>query len=261
MDAGLPDRIPHLFRTLAARDGIDLSIFYDHYDATRFAHGLVTTVELATLCVVLSVLIGALVAGVRSRKHQSRNRRRVLVVLLDAYVQVFRNTPSVVQLYFFYFGLGPLLAHRNQYGQAVPLIGNFAWTVACLSIYGGALNAEALRGGIAAVQRTTFEAAEALGYSRWRAYVHVVLPLALRFSFPVLRTNLVNLIKTTSVAYTIAVPETLYVSSEIWSDRMNVVEMMNVVLLSFVGLAGAFSLAAGWFERRLQIPGVGHERG
>ena len=91
----------------------------------------------------------------------------------------------------------------------------------------------------------TVEAAEALGYNRLGAYLHVILPLAFRISLPALNNNLVNLVKTTTIAYAIAVPEMLYVANQIWSDELNVTEMMNVLLLIYVALVGAAGLRHG----------------
>ena len=119
-------------------------------------------------------------------------------------------------------------------GISVPLVSNFTWAVICLSLYAGAFNVEIFRAGIEAVPRETVEAAESLGYSRLKAYVFVILPLAFRISLPALNNNLVNLIKTTTIAYAIAVPEMLYVANQIWSDELNVPEMMNMLLIIYV---------------------------
>lgn len=239
------------FRALNARTGVDLSIFYDPVDASRFYSGVLTTIEMALICIVLSVVIGVVVAGLQQSRHKT------VVWLLEAYVQFFRNTPSVVQLYFFFFGVGPLLAFSNEYGQSVPVVSSFSWSVICLSIYAGAFNAEIFRAGIDSVNRATVEAAESLGYSRTGAYLHVILPLAFRHGFPAFVTNTVNLIKATSIAYAIAVPETLYMTSQIWSERLNVVEMMNVMLVVYVLVVSVFLLVARRVERWMRVPGFG----
>ena len=88
-----------------------------------------------------------------------------------------------------------------------------------------------------------------------QAYLHVVLPLALRISLPALNNNLVNLVKTTTIAYAIAVPEMLYVANQIWSDELNVAEMMNVLLVIYVSLVGMLVYGMGRWERRMRIPG------
>jgi len=173
----------------------------------------------------------------------------------QAYIQFIRNTPPLVQLYFFYFALGAYLRHTNAAGLEVPIVSNFVWAVICLSLYAGAFNLEIFRAGIEAVPRETLEAAEALGYSRLKAYLHVVLPLAFRISLPALNNNLVNLVKTTTIAYAIAVPEMLYVANQIWSDELNVAEMMNVLLVIYVSLVGVLVYGMGRWERMMRIPG------
>ena len=91
----------------------------------------------------------------------------------------------------------------------------------------------------------------------WRAYLLIVLPLAFRICLPALNNNLVNLVKTTTLAYAIAVPEMLYVSSQIWSDELNVPVMMNVLLVCYFGLVGALVYVMHRWERAIRVPGFG----
>ena len=81
------------------------------------------------------------------------------------------------------------------------------------------------------------------------------MPLALRIALPALGNNLVNLVKTTTLAYAIAVPELLYASAQIWSEVLNVREMMNVLLVSYILYVAALVFALGRLERALRIPG------
>jgi polar amino acid transport system permease protein len=201
------------------------------------------------ICVAASVAIGVIGAWAQGA------RLRLLRLAMQGYIQFFRNTPPLVQLYFFYFALGSYLRMTTDTGLSVPLVSNFAWAVIGLSLYAGAFNVEIFRAGIEAVPRETVEAAEALGYSRLKAYVFVILPLAFRISLPALNNNLVNLIKTTTVAYAIAVPEMLYVANQIWSDELNVPEMMNTLLIIYVGLVGILVYAMTRWERATRIPG------
>jgi polar amino acid transport system permease protein len=239
------------FRWLHDATGINLPIFYDAFDRQRFAKGILTSLELMAACLVLSVLIGIIGAWLQG------SRLRLPRLLMQGYIQFFRNTPPLIQLYFFYFALGSYLTIEAANGTRVPLVGNFAWAILCLSFYAGSFNVEIFRAGIEAVPRTTVEAAEALGYSRLKAYIHIVLPLAFRISLPALNNNLVNLVKTTTIAYAIAVPEMLYISAQIWSDDVNVPEMMNVLLIIYVTLVGLLVFAMGRWERALRIPGYG----
>jgi polar amino acid transport system permease protein len=237
------------FRELHAATGIKLTIFYDGFDRARFINGFLTSVRLMAFCIAASVVIGVLGAWVQG------SRLRLLRTVMAAYIQFFRNTPPLVQLYFFYFALGSYLRVTHDIGLAVPIISNFTWAAICLSLYAGAFNVEIFRAGIEAVPNETVEAAEALGYSRLRAYVHVILPLAFRISLPALNNNLVNLVKTTTIAYAIAVPEMLYVANQIWSDELNVPEMMNVLLVIYVVLVGVVVYVMGRWERAMRIPG------
>ena len=237
------------FRVLYETTGIKLTIFYDAFDRARFFYAFLTSLRLMALCLVCSVLIGIAGAWLQGA------RSKLVRWSTQAYIQFIRNTPPLVQLYFFYFALGSYLKITGANGIAVPIVSNFTWAVICLSFYAGAFNVEIFRAGIEAVPRETMEAAESLGYSRLKAYVYVILPLAFRISLPALNNNLVNLIKTTTIAYAIAVPEMLYVANQIWSDESNVPEMMNVLLIVYVSLVGLLVWVMGRWERALHIPG------
>jgi len=237
------------FRRLHETTGIKLTIFYDAFDRVRFFNGFLTSLRLMAICLVLSVLIGVVGAWLQG------SRQRLLRLVIQGYIQLFRNTPPLVQLYFFYFALGSYLKVSASSGLSVPLVSSFSWATICLSLYAGAFNVEIFRAGIEAVPRETIEAAECLGYTRLKAYFYIVLPLAFRISLPALNNNLVNLIKTTTIAYAIAVPEMLYVANQIWSDESNVPEMMNVLLAIYVSLVGLLVFVMGRWERALRVPG------
>ena len=240
------------FLALKVKSGINLTIFYDPFDFDRFVTGVVTTVELAALCIALSVLVGVAGAVVL---HLSRGPAAALV---RAYVALVRNTPLLIQMYFFYFGVSALLpAGRSPIGLPVPLVGSFAWAVLSLSLYAGAFNVESFRAGLGAVHGSYEEAALALGYTRRQALLRIVLPLGLRFSSASLANNLVDLTKSTTVAYAIGVGELLYVSNQIWSDSLNTFEMMNVILVVYLLLTGAVVWGIAALQRALRLPGFG----
>ncbi len=236
------------FRWLYGATGINLTVFYDPFDRARFASGFVMTVELSVVCILLSVVIGVLGAWIQG------SRLRVARTVVYWYIQAFRNTPPLVQLYFFYFGLGSLL---KGVGGSGPIVSNVTWAIVSLSFFAGAFNVEIFRSGIEAVPRTTIEAAESLGFSRLQTYLRIVFPLAFRISLPALNNNLVNLVKTTTLAYAIAVPEMLYVSSQVWSDELNVPEMMNVLLVCYFLLVGVLVYVMHRWERAIRVPGFG----
>ncbi|MGQ0663013.1 MAG: amino acid ABC transporter permease [Pseudomonadota bacterium] len=244
------DAVADWFEWLHAAHGVNLTVIYDPFDRGRFIQGFLTTVRLSAVCIVVSVVIG--LAGAWLQGSRFKLTRRIV----QAYIQFFRNTPPLVQLYFFYFAVGGLLPRvTDQFGAQVPPIGGLAWAIISFSFFAGAFNVEIFRAGIEAVPRATIEAAMALGYSRLKAFVHVVLPLAFRICLPALNNNLVNLIKTTTLAYAIGVPELLYASAQIWSEVLNVREMMWVLLLTYVAIVGLLVVAMSRWERALRIPG------
>lgn len=244
------DIIAAWFKHLYETTGVNLTIFYDPFDRARFLDGLLVTFELSVICIAGSIVVGVVGAWLQGSKLTWTRR------IVQGYIQLFRNTPPLVQMYFFYFGISNLLPKTtNQIGMQEPLVGGFVWACISLIFFAGSFNVEIFRSGIEAVPKSTIEAAEALGYTRTQAYIQIVLPLALRVSLPALNNNLINLIKTTTLAYAIAVPELLYVSAQIWSDSANVPEMMTVLLIVYVGLVGILVYFMHRLEHRLRLPG------
>lgn len=246
------DAVAEWFRWLYETTGLNFTIFYDPYDRQRFVDGLQMTVFLSVVAIVLSLIIGAVGAWLQGAPS------RILRHGVNGFVVLFRNTPPLVQIFFFYFGLGALLpATYNEIGLREPFLTNVQWAIVSLSLFAGAFNVEIFRSGIEAVPRTTVEAAEALGYTRLKTYLHIVLPLALRVCLPALNNNLVNLLKTTTLAYAIAVPETLYMAKQIWSESQNVLEMMVTLLIVYVALVGVLVWIMHRWEKAMHIPGYG----
>ena len=241
------DDVAAWFIALYKATGIKLTIFYDGYDRARFFEGFVTTVKLSAYCLVLSLFLGALAAWFAG------SRVAIVRRAVTGFVALFRNTPPLVQLYFFYFALGPLLPRIG----GAPMLGSFGWAVVSLTLLETAFAAEIYRAGIEAVPKAMVEAAASLGYSRWQIYRLVMLPLALRATLPAMTNNLVNLVKTTTLAYAIAVPELVYMSAQIWSEQVNVPEMMVVLLICYVAMVGLINQGMQWLENRLRVPGFG----
>ena len=240
------------FRHLHETTGINLTIAYDTFDRARFLNGLLVTLELSAITIVASLLVGIIGAWLQGSRLTWTRR------IVQGYIQLFRNTPPLVQMFFFYFGLSSLLPTvRNSFGMQQPLVSGFAWATISLAFFAGAFNVEIFRSGIEAIPNATTEAAEALGYTRLQTFIHVVLPLATRVCLPALTNNLVNLVKTTTLAYAIAVPELLYVSNQIWSDAVNVPVMMLVMFIIYIVLVGLLVFAMNSWERALRRPGLG----
>lgn len=237
------------FLWLNEEHGIKLTIFYDEWDRGRFLRGIWTTIHLSFVCIICSIVIGILGAWLQMSNFKWMRR------IVAGYIQFFRNTPPLIQLYFFYFAVDTALA--NLFGIRGGVLDSYGWAVVSLSFFAGAFNTEIFRAGIEAVPRSTIEAAQSLGYTRRQIYQYVTLPLAFRVCLPALNNNLINLLKTTTVAYAIATPEILYVANQIWSDEINVVEMMNVVWVLYLALVGVLVWLMHRWERAMRIPGYG----
>lgn len=205
--------------------------------AQTLAEGLTTTVGLAVPAIVLSALWGILVVmGLLSRF-------RAVAVLTQGYVEVVRNTPVLVQMFFIFFGSGVL---------GYPLSGFVAGLLA-LVLQNGAYAAEIYRGGIRAVAHRLTEAGLALGLTPRRTFRIITLPLAIRNVIPPLSNQGVLIIKDTSLVATISVAELTF-HARLLADRTAAVfEIFFTLALFYLVLTAIFSGAMRLLERRLRI--------
>ncbi len=228
--------------------------FYDAGQWARVVSGLWVTIKLSVICVILSVVIGVVGAWLQG------SPLKLLRLVVQGYIQFFRNTPPLIQLLFFYFALGqftPTVTSADGW-TVEPIISNVGWAIISLSFFAGAFNVEIFRAGIEAVPDSTQEAAEALGMNRLQIYIYVVLPLAFRVSLPALNNNLVNLVKTTTQALAIAVPELLYQMVSIYNDYSTAQNACMVFLFfAYIGLVGILVMGMNKWERVMRIPGYG----
>jgi len=227
--------------------------FHDKTQWDRVAEGFWVTIELSVACVIFSVIIGVVGAWLQG------SHLRLVRNIVQGYIQFFRNTPPFVQLLFFYFALGQFTPTYSPDGWLeVPIISNVGWAIISLSFFAGAFNVEIFRAGIEAVPESTQEASEALGMSRLQTYIYVVFPLAFRVSLPALNNNLVNLIKTTTQALAIAVPELLYQFLSIWNDYPSALyPSLTMVFIIYIGLVGILVYSMHRWEKAMRIPGYG----
>ena len=248
------ESIQAYFRTLAdTHPKWNFIYLYDPVQTARVGEGLWMTLQLSVACVVLSVVIGVAGAWLQG------SRSALVRAIVQGYIQFFRNTPPLIQLLFFYFALGQFTPTYSPDGWLeVPIISNVGWAIISLSFFAGAFNVEIFRAGIEAIPESTREAADSLGMSRLQIYVHVVLPLAFRVSLPALNNNLVNLVKTTTQAIVIAVPELLYQLVSIYNDYSTSQNAcMLLMFIVYITLVGVLVLGMTRWERALRIPGYG----
>lgn len=227
---------------------------YDERQQGKILSGLAMTIKLSVACVFFSVIVGLIGAWMQGSKSP------LIRLTVQSYIQFFRNTPPMVQLLFFYFALGqftPVVTGADGW-TVEPIISNVGWAIISLSLFAGAFNVEIFRSGIEAVPESTIEAADSLGFTRLQQYLYIVLPLAFRVCLPALNNNLVNLVKTTTQAFAIAVPELLYHSVSIWNDYPSAqYPTMVLVFVSYILLVAILVFGVTRWEKNLRIPGYG----
>ncbi len=232
--------------------GLNYAFMLDAAERQAFVRGMGVTVQLALLTIPCSLAAGVVLAACMT------TGRAWLAGPARAFVEVTRNTPTLVQLYCAFLVLNMLITQQlRDWGAGQNPLTPFVWVVVVVSLHKGAFHAEALRAGIEAVPATTLEAARSLGFSQRQLLARVQLPLAARFALPSLVNNLVDLVKMTAVASAIAVGDVTYESIMIWSQRDNVLELLLLILIWFGLLTWLVSVAGRWLEERWRMPGYG----
>jgi polar amino acid transport system permease protein len=228
--------------------GLNYSFLLDATERMSFLHGMLVTLQLCIWIIPVSLLFGVLIAAGVSNGPPWLSRP------LRAFIELTRNTPTLVQLYCAFLVLNMLITQRL--GNANPFT-PFIWVVLVIGLHKAAFHAEALRAGIGAVPPVMLESARSLAFSRTQTLVRVQLPLALRFALPALVNNLVELVKMTAIASAIAVGDVTYESIMIWSHRDNVLELLLLILVYFGLLTWLVGIAGHWLESRLRMAGYG----
>ena len=232
--------------------GLNYAFILDPGERGAFLSGMVVTLQLCLLTLPLSLLGGVVMAALLT------SGRAWLVRPTRAFVEVTRNTPTLVQLYCAFLVLNMVITQQlRHWGAGNNPLTPFLWVVVVVSLHKAVFHAEALRAGLEAVPQTTLEAARSLGFSRRQLLTQIQLPLALRFALPTLVNNLVDLVKMTAVASAIAVGDITYEAIMIWSQRDNVLELLLLILAWFGLLTWLVSRAGQWLELRWRMPGYG----
>jgi His/Glu/Gln/Arg/opine family amino acid ABC transporter permease subunit len=184
----------------------------------RFVDGAVITLELSILAIIISMVWGLVLAFGRL------SGSRALRFLTSAYIEVVRNTPVLIQIYFIYFGLS--MAGLGLSGFISGLI--------ALSLQNGGYLAEIYRAGIQSISVTQVEGARALGMTRWLVFRLVVLPQALARVIPPIGNQLIVIIKDSSLVSTIAVVELTQVGKLLTERTAATYEVFIIVAVLYL---------------------------
>jgi polar amino acid transport system permease protein len=187
-----------------------------------------------------SIAIGMVIGLATGLLRLSRNK--LLTLPLIAYVEIFRCTPLLVQIIWFYYALPVVLGIDIPATVAATLV---------LSLYTGAFYAEIVRGGVESIERGQWDAARAIGLRHLQALHLVILPQAFRRMIPPFMNQSIIQLKNTSLVSTIAVADLLYEGQMITAATYRPLEVYTMVAVLYFAVLFPLTLAAQYVERRL----------
>ena len=207
--------------------------FVSHY-APFFVNGAEMTLIISVFGIILAVVVGLVCAGIEIA------RVPVLRQIVRVYIELSRNTPLLVQLYFLYFGLPKLGVIWSA--EQCAIIG--------LGFLGGSYMAEAMRGGLETIPEVQRESAYVLGLSPWQTLSRVVIPQAISTSIPGVVANVVFLIKESSVVSAIALADVMYMAKDLIGMYYDTYESLFLLIVTYLVILLPISLLGTWLERR-----------
>lgn len=199
----------------------------------------------------LALLLGTAVGIARTLKGGALAR------IADLYVEVLRSIPLIVQMFLWFYVAPDLLPDRAATVLKEWDRYNVLAAVLCLALFTSARVAEQVRAGIQAIPSGQFNAARALGMHGAQLYRYVLMPTAVRKILPALTNEFLNIIKNTSVAFTIAVVELMAATRTMQEMSFQIFEAFTVATLIYLGVNLIIVKAMGMVERAVAIPGAG----
>ncbi len=200
------------------------------------------TVRLGLMGIVFSILTGLVCTVIRYY------RIPVLRQIVSVYIEISRNTPLLIQLFFIYYGL-PKIGIRTDPA---------ACGVAGLTFLGGGYMAEAFRSGIEAVDRIQTESALSLGFTGGQTLRYVVLPQAVSISMPAFMANVIFLLKETSVFSAVSLMDLMFTAKDLIGLYYETTECLFLLVVFYLLILLPVSLLGSLMERRLRYAGFGN---
>ena len=203
-------------------------------------NGLKITFLISIFSLVIGFFLGLVIAFMRISKS------KLLSKIAIAYVEFFRNTPFLVQLFFFYFGLPELGIITEPITTAIIALG----------VNSAANNSEVIRAGIISINKGLVEAAESLGLTKFQVVRLVIIPNALRVTFRPLGSNFINLILTTSVAVSITANELMSNAMTLSSNSFRPFEIYLSILVLYCILTFSLSGIIHFVDKKFISKGI-----
>ena len=202
------------------------------------------TVSVSLLALVLALVLGSFIGTLRTLQD-----RPMIVRLGNAWVELFRNIPLLVQIFLWYHvipSLFPVL-------KGVP---GFALVVLALGFFTSARIAEQVRSGIQALPRGQRYAGMAMGFTTFQTYRFVLLPMAFRIIIPPLTSETMNIFKNSSVAFAVSVAELTMFAMQAQEETSRGIEVYLAVTTLYIISAFAINRIMAFVEKRVRIPGM-----
>ena len=198
--------------------------------------GLWTTLKLTLICILLGGVLGFLIALARTSKSA------ILRGVSSVYVEFFRGTPVLVQLFWVFFCLPLILGVE---------LSNMASGIIALTLYMGAISSETFRASLKSVGREQLDACVALGLSPWTRITNVVLPQAVLRAAPTLLSNCVSLFKESALVSAVGMADLMFVGQNISNNTARPIEVLTIVALIYFIIAFPLTRAVTVLEQRI----------
>jgi polar amino acid transport system permease protein len=200
------------------------------------------TIRIAFFGILISIIVGLLCSLIRYYKIPVFKR------IVGVYIEVSRNTPLLIQLFFLYFGLPKLGI----------MLSSEACAIAGLIFLGGSYMSEAFRSGLEAIADIQTEAGLSIGLTKFQVFRYVLLPQALSVSVPAFAANTVFLIKETSVFSAVALADLMYVAKDLIGLYYKTDEALFMLVTSYLIILLPISIIFTIVERKLRYAGFGN---
>lgn len=169
---------------------------------------------------------------------------KLLSFVLDIYISFFRGTPLIVQLFLLYYGLPQVMPFLSDFDA-------YSASVLGLSLHFSAYMTEAIRGAIVSIQKGQYEASSSLGFSKIQTYRYIIFPQAIRVAIPSLMNNFIDLVKSTSLAFTLGVPEIMAKAQLEAASSFKYFESFLAVAIVYWLIVLSFGYCQKLLEKRL----------
>ncbi|MBN9080684.1 MAG: glutamate ABC transporter permease [Rhizobiales bacterium 62-17] len=202
------------------------------------------TVAVAAVSLVVALAIGCLVGTLRTV-----SQHRVVSALATGWVELFRNIPVLVQLFLWFFVISEIVPGM----RGVP---SFVLACCALGFFTSARIAEQVRAGIQALPRGQRQAALAMGFTQLQAYRYVILPQTFRIIIPPLTSEAMNIVKNSSVAFAVSIPELISFAMQTQEETSRGIEVYLAATVLYIITALAISWFMSILEKRARVPGL-----